>query len=88
MDGQPGDGLPDHVSRNRSAWDRLAREFVEPGRRAWKQSEPTWGIWNIPEGEAHLLPEQVSGLDVIELGVWDSLRLGLACTTRGPCYGD
>jgi SAM-dependent methyltransferase len=60
--------LPDHVSRNRSAWDRLAKEYVEPARRAWAQKEPSWGIWNIPERETHLLPNQVKGLDVIELG--------------------
>ena len=30
-------------------------------------SEPSWGIWGIPESEVHLLPD-VDGLDVIELG--------------------
>ena len=45
----------------------MAHEWVEPGRRNWQQDEPHWGIWQIPESEAHLLPE-VNGLDVIELG--------------------
>jgi SAM-dependent methyltransferase len=27
-----------------------------------------WGIWNIPESQAHLLPNRIEGLDVIELG--------------------
>ncbi len=39
---------------------------MEAGRRAW-QSEPYWGIWSIPESEAHILPD-VKGLEVIELG--------------------
>jgi SAM-dependent methyltransferase len=58
----------DHVARNRIAWNRIAREYVEPARRAWKQTEPAWGIWGIPESEARILPESVKGLDVIELG--------------------
>ncbi len=68
MNGQDGIDLPEHVSRNRLAWDRWAQQYVEPARRAWQQKEPTWGIWNIPESEAHLLPGKVNGLDVIELG--------------------
>ncbi len=59
--------LPEHVRRNRAHWDSVADEWVEPGRRNWQQSEPHWGIWQIPESEAHLLPD-VAGLDVIELG--------------------
>ena len=59
--------LPEHVRRNRAAWDATAHEWVEPGRRDWAHSEPHWGIWQIPESEVHLLPD-VSGMDVIELG--------------------
>lgn len=59
---------PDYVSRNRSAWNRLAKGYVESARRAWKQKEPSWGMWDIPESETRLLPDEVNGLDVIELG--------------------
>jgi len=58
----------DHVNKNRTAWDRWAQKFVEPAHVAWKQKEPSWGIWNIPEREVHLLAEQLSGTDAIELG--------------------
>lgn len=61
------DLLPEHVRRNRAYWDGTAHEWVEPGRRNWQQDEPHWGIWQIPESEARLLPD-VNGLDVIELG--------------------
>jgi ubiquinone/menaquinone biosynthesis C-methylase UbiE len=61
------DELPQHVKRNRIAWDKFAKEYVEAGRRAWKQDEPTWGIWGIAESQVHILPD-VKGLDVIELG--------------------
>ena len=45
------DGLPDHVRRNRAAWDLKAAEYEAPGRRAWARTEPDWGIWGVPESE-------------------------------------
>ena len=60
------DETGDHVARNRAAWNTSAAEYAGPGRRNWA-SEPSWGIWSIPESEAHLLPD-VEGLDTIELG--------------------
>jgi SAM-dependent methyltransferase len=60
--------LPDHVRRNRAHWDRIAATYVERGRRNWEQAEPDWGIWGIPDSQLHFFPENVSGLDVIELG--------------------
>lgn len=59
--------LPEHALRNRTYWDKLAREYEESGRKAWAQDEPSWGIWNIRESQARILPD-VKGLDVIELG--------------------
>jgi len=56
----------DHVARNRAAWNIEAARYVDSGRRNWS-SEPSWGIWSIPESEVHLLPD-VTGLDVVELG--------------------
>lgn len=60
--------LPAHVAANREAWDRYAHEYIEPGRRAWSTDEVTWGIWGIPEADVHLLPDDVRGHDVVELG--------------------
>jgi SAM-dependent methyltransferase len=60
--------LPEYVRRNRAYWDGMADWWVELGRRNWQQSEPTWGIWDIPESEVHLLPDDLAGKDVIELG--------------------
>lgn len=62
------DVLPEHVRANREAWDRYAQEYVEPGRRSWSRDEVTWGIWGIPESDIHLLPDDLSGQDVVELG--------------------
>jgi SAM-dependent methyltransferase len=60
--------LPEHVRRNRAAWDVWAEEYEEPGRRNWGQDEPTWGIFGVPESEVGVFPEDVAGLDGIELG--------------------
>ncbi len=59
--------LPDHVLANRAYWTRQAAAYVAPGRRAWASAEPSWGIWDVPEAEARILPD-VAGLDTIELG--------------------
>jgi SAM-dependent methyltransferase len=63
-----GQHLPEHVQANREAWDRYAHEYVEPGRRSWSTSDVTWGIWGIPESSVRLLPDDVTGQDVVELG--------------------
>ncbi len=62
----PADG--GHIERNRAAWDEYARDFVGLGEFAWADEEPTWGIWSVPEAELHVLPDNVEGLDAIELG--------------------
>ncbi len=59
--------LPDHVRRNRAAWDAWAADYEESGRRAWAREEPAWGIWSVPERDLRVLPD-VEGLDAIELG--------------------
>src|ERR671927_1791135 len=63
----PDDVVPDHVAANREAWNGYAAEYVEPGRRNWA-SEPNWGIWHIPDTDLQLLPDDLTGLDTIELG--------------------
>jgi SAM-dependent methyltransferase len=62
------DDLPEHVAANREAWDRYAVEYVDAGRRSYATREVSWGIWGIPDSTVHLLPDDVSGQDVVELG--------------------
>ena len=66
----PDESLPDHVQRNRAAWDDWAPEFVANGERSWRlqPGDEKWGIWDIPEREVRLLPDDLAGLDTIELG--------------------
>jgi SAM-dependent methyltransferase len=61
------DDLPDHVKKNRLAWDAQAPQYVDPGREAWASAEVYWGIWQVPESALQVLPS-VAGLDCVELG--------------------
>lgn len=60
--------LPEHVRLNRAVWDRWASEYAANGERAWADAEPSWGLWDIPESELRLLPDNLGGQDAIELG--------------------
>ena len=60
--------LPEHVRRNREAWDRYAPEYAEPGHRSWASDTPDWGIFGVPDVELGVLPRRLDGLDAIELG--------------------
>jgi len=60
--------LPEHVRRNREAWDGFAADYVEAGRENWESNAPSWGVFGVPEAEVGMLPESVEGLDVVELG--------------------
>jgi SAM-dependent methyltransferase len=59
---------PDHVRRNRAAWDSLAGSYAGPGLSAWSDDEPRWGVFSVPDAQVGLLPADPAGLDVIELG--------------------
>jgi SAM-dependent methyltransferase len=60
--------LPDHVRANRESWDRQAEDYVANGYANWSATEMEWGIWDVPESEVRLLPEDLSEQDVVELG--------------------
>lgn len=60
--------LPDYIGINREKWDTEAANWVPAGERLWAADEPEWGIWGIPEKTLRMLPEEMAGLDAIELG--------------------
>lgn len=60
--------LPDYAAVNRGFWDAAAEDWVGPGERQWAAREPSWGIWGVPDDQAPLLPADLRGRDVIELG--------------------
>ena len=58
---------PDYVSSNRAFWAEQEADYARAAERSWR-SEPTWGIWRLPEQELGLLPPDPAGLRCIELG--------------------
>jgi SAM-dependent methyltransferase len=64
----PVHDLPEHVARNRAYWDEQARDYEAAGERNWASDEPVWGIWRIPESQVGMFPDDLDGLDTIELG--------------------
>lgn len=58
----------EHVAENRRHWDQMAGDWAGPGERQWERREPAWGIWQRPESELGLLPDEMDGLRAIELG--------------------
>jgi len=60
--------LPAHVQHNREYWDGMADRWVASGERAWRENTVTWGVFAVSQEQAPLLPDDVTGLDVIELG--------------------
>ena len=60
--------LPEYVRRNRALWDEWAHKYRVPGEDNWARDSPTWGIWDVPELQVGMLPEDLAGKDAIELG--------------------
>jgi SAM-dependent methyltransferase len=57
-----------HVTVNRAHWDARAEHYARQAREQWAQPEPTWGVYGIAQSEAPMLPDDMAGLDVLELG--------------------
>ena len=67
----PNDPPPrgfDHVARNRALWTGYAEGYAQPGRRNWSDPAPSWGIFSVPDSELGIMPEDLAGKDVVELG--------------------
>ncbi len=58
----------DHVARNRESWSVAAKDFVDNGRQNWSSDAPNWGVFGVPEADVGVLPKDLQGKDVVELG--------------------
>ena len=58
----------EHVRRNREYWNGRASWYAQVAGAQWAAAEPTWGVWGVPESQLGMLPDDVDGRDVIELG--------------------
>jgi SAM-dependent methyltransferase len=61
-------GPLDYLRANTQAWEARREVQLALAARQWGAEEPSWGIFNVPEGVARLLPDRLDGSDVIELG--------------------
>ncbi|MDX6471147.1 MAG: hypothetical protein QOF75_2950, partial [Gaiellaceae bacterium] len=60
---------PDSVGINREVWTRSNERWGDAkALDTWRAAEISWGTWAVPESELHALPDDVAGLDVVELG--------------------
>jgi SAM-dependent methyltransferase len=57
----------EHLRTNTDAWQARRDQQVALARRAWT-AEPTWGIFGVPESELGVLPDDLDGVDAVELG--------------------
>lgn len=53
---------------NAAAWDARRDEQVVAGADLWAKAEPSWGVFSVPESVARLLPDELAGRAVVELG--------------------
>ena len=58
----------DHVTINRDVWDADAANWVKMGEQHWQMSTPIWGNWAAPEEDLQMLPDDMTGMDAVELG--------------------
>ncbi len=61
------ESLSEHVEENMRHWNDMAHEWIPMGERAWA-SDPAWGSWHVPNADVPLLPDDMTGMDAIELG--------------------
>jgi SAM-dependent methyltransferase len=57
-----------HLAANVEYWSSRAEAELDLARRRWADTEPCWGVYDIPESAARVLPADVTGMRVAELG--------------------
>lgn len=58
----------DHLEANVALWEERHADQLALARRQWSVAEPTWGVFNVPESAAGLLPSDLEGAHCVELG--------------------
>ncbi|MFP5370782.1 MAG: SAM-dependent methyltransferase, partial [Actinomycetes bacterium] len=59
---------PGYVKANAVAFDARHDDQVALARRQWSAAEASWGIFDVPESDARLLPVELGGRRTLELG--------------------
>lgn len=61
-------GSFDYIKVNATAWDQRHTDQLKTARRGWSASQPTWGVFAVPEDSVHLLSDDLRGKRALELG--------------------
>ncbi len=75
------------VEVNRNHWNDMADDWVDLGASLWARPSPVWGIWNTPNADAPLLPDDMAGADAIELGCGTGYVSGWMARLGGKVTG-
>ena len=75
-------GTPDHVLRNRSAWDQWAADYAGPGLRNWEAAEPSLGHLGHTRGTGGHIATDSGRPGQHRAGLRHRLRVGLAGPPR------
>ena len=62
------DRTPEYVAPNAAWWESRRDDQLGVAKRHWSSSEPIWGVFGIPESLVGLLPVDLEGAAVAELG--------------------
>jgi SAM-dependent methyltransferase len=57
-----------YLAANVGYWSGRTAGELDLARRRWADTQPCWGVYDIPESAVRLLPGEVTGLRVAELG--------------------
>ena len=57
-----------YLAANVGYWTSRETGEIELARRQWTASVPNWGIYSVPESTVRVLPSDLAGLRVAELG--------------------
>jgi SAM-dependent methyltransferase len=58
----------DYVPANADWWDSRHDEQLALARREWGRADVTWGIFGVPDSDVGMLPTELEGKAVVELG--------------------
>jgi SAM-dependent methyltransferase len=59
----------DSVAANVALWTKANASYTDRvALERWQEQEISWGTWSVPESQLHALPEDLAGLDIVELG--------------------
>ena len=79
--------MKDYQRINVDHWQAQASDYVQAAERNWRTDSVAWGIWQIPNQELPLLPEDLSGSACLEIGCGAGYVSGWMAARGGDAVG-